>query len=69
MPVVAILFFRMRLISVPEKLTPQWTYPANVVNLGGVVFHLRVLTPKISMRGDDGVANAKPKYPPDASSG
>ena len=33
-------------------------------------FPLRVLTPKISTRGGSGgVANTKPKYPPDASSG
>ena len=31
-------------------------------------FPLRALTPKISSRGG-GIANAKPKYPPDASGG
>ena len=32
-------------------------------------FPLRALTPKISTRGGGGIANAKPKYPPDASGG
>ena len=40
MPVAAILFFRMRLFSFPEKVTPQWRYPANLVNLAAVVFLL-----------------------------
>ena len=32
-------------------------------------FPLRALMLKISTRGDGGVANAQPKYPPDASGG
>ena len=37
MSMVAILFFRMRLISVSENLTPQLRHPANLVNVAGVV--------------------------------
>ena len=66
----AILFFRMRLISVPEKLTSQWRYPANLVNLAGVVFSESVNVKNLSMcSGGSSVTNAKPKYPLDASGG
>ena len=65
MPVAAILFFRMWLISVPEKLTPN----ADILQICWCSFLLRALTPKISTCGGGGVAKAKPKYPLDASGG
>ena len=38
-PVQPSYFFRMRLISAPEKITSQRRYPTNLVKLAGVVFH------------------------------
>ena len=43
--------------------SPREAYPSNLV------FLLRVLMPKISTCCGGGAANAKPKYPPDASIG
>ena len=68
MPTAAILFFRMRLISVPEKFTPM-KISCKFGEPSWCSFSLRALTPKICTRCGGGVVNAKSKYPPDASCG
>ena len=50
MPAVAILFFRMRLISVPEKFTPLMKISCKFGESSWCSFPLRALTPKISLR-------------------
>ena len=66
MPAAAILFFIMRLISVPEKITPPMKISCNFGEPSWSSFPLRALTPKIFLRT---AVAAKPKYPPVASGG
>ena len=62
MPVAAILFFRMRLISVSEKLTPN----EDILQILVVQFSSESVNDKNHpTRGGGSIANAKPKYPPD----
>ena len=70
MPVAAILSFQNEANFSPREAYLLMKISCKFGEASWCSFPLRALTPKISLRVDTAVVvNAKPKYPPDASSG
>ena len=63
------LVFQNEATFLPREAYPRMKISCKLGEPSCCYFPLRALTPKISTRGGGGVADAKPKYPPDASGG